>query len=99
MTKQRIIATSITLALVTSTAFAETVDDKIARAMSAAPADISADATIMDVDGTILHQGSHGWVCLPGVGLIPGDEHPMHRIFDGCDRRFIYASGRCHGEQ
>jgi hypothetical protein len=78
MTKQRrIIATSITLALVTSTAFAETVDDKIARAMSAAPADISADATIMDVDGTILHQGSNSWVCLPGVGLIPGDEHPM----------------------
>jgi hypothetical protein len=56
---------------------AESVEDKIARAMSAAPADISAQATIMDVDGTVLRQGSNGWVCMPGVGLIPGDEHPM----------------------
>lgn len=60
-----------------SVGLAESVDDKIARAMSAAPSDISADATIMDVDGTILRAGSNGWVCLPGVGLIPGDKHPM----------------------
>ncbi len=52
-------------------------DAKIARAMSAAPADISARATIMDVDGTILREGSNGWVCMPGVPLIPGDENPM----------------------
>ena len=56
---------------------ADTAEVKIARAMSAAPEDISANATIMDVDGTILRQGSNDWVCLPGVGLIPGDEHPM----------------------
>ncbi len=56
---------------------AESVDDKIARAMSAAPSDVSAQATIMDVDGTVLRPGSNGWVCLPGVGLIPGDKHPM----------------------
>lgn len=63
-----------------STAFAEgedTVATKIERAMSAAPARISADATIMDVDGTVLREGSNGWTCLPGVGLIPGDKHPM----------------------
>ncbi len=58
-------------------ASAESNDAKIARAMSAAPADISTDATIMDVDGTILREGSNDWVCLPGVGLIPGDDHPM----------------------
>lgn len=58
-------------------AIAETAEAKIARAMSAAPSDISAQATIMDVDGTILRQGSNEWVCLPGVGLIPGDRHPM----------------------
>jgi hypothetical protein len=58
-------------------ATAETAEDKIARAMSAAPSDISDDATIMDVDGTILREGSNGWVCLPGIGLIPGDQHPM----------------------
>lgn len=56
---------------------AETADDKIARAITAAPSDITNNATIMDVDGTILREGSNGWVCLPGIGLIPGDQHPM----------------------
>jgi len=55
----------------------ESAETKIARAMSAAPDSISAKATIMDVDGTILREGSNGWTCLPGVGLIPGDKHPM----------------------
>jgi hypothetical protein len=55
----------------------DTTETKIARAMSAAPESISAKATIMDVDGTILREGSNGWTCLPGVGLIPGDNHPM----------------------
>ena len=31
----------------------------------------------MDVDGTILREGSNGWTCLPGVSLISGDTHPM----------------------
>lgn len=62
---------------ITTAGFADSVDKKIVRAMSAAPSDISAQATIMDVDGTVLRQGSNGWVCMPGVGLIPGDEHPM----------------------
>lgn len=55
----------------------ESNDTKIARAVSAAPARISANATVMDVDGTILREGSNGWTCLPGVSLIPGDAHPM----------------------
>ena len=55
----------------------ETVKEKIARAITAAPADITDNATIMDTDGTILRKGTNGWVCLPGVGLIPGDKHPM----------------------
>jgi hypothetical protein len=55
----------------------DTADTKIARAISAAPASVSNDATVMDVDGTILREGSNGWTCLPGVGLIPGDKHPM----------------------
>ncbi|GGE61537.1 hypothetical protein GCM10011517_31370 [Actibacterium pelagium] len=62
---------------VASSALAESNEEKIARAMSAAPLDISENATIMDVDGTILREGSNEWVCLPGVGLIPGDKHPM----------------------
>lgn len=55
----------------------ESAAAKIARAESAAPASISADATIVDVDGTVLREGSNGWTCLPGIPLIPGDEHPM----------------------
>lgn len=53
----------------------ESVDDRIARAQSAAHAGISNDATVMDVDGTMLKQGSNGWTCMPGIG--PGDDHPM----------------------
>lgn len=52
-------------------------EEKIVRAMSAAPSDISADATIMDADGTVLREGTNGWTCMPGVPLIPGDDHPM----------------------
>ena len=55
----------------------ESAEVKIARAMSAAPADVSGEATIVDTDGTILREGSNGWTCMPGVALIPGDEHPM----------------------
>lgn len=56
---------------------AESAESKIARAITAAPSDVTIDATIMDVDGTILRTGTNDWVCLPGVGLIPGDQHPM----------------------
>lgn len=55
----------------------ESAADKIARAESAAPDRISKKATIMDMDGTVLREGSNGWTCMPGVSLIPGDEHPM----------------------
>ena len=55
----------------------ESKQTKIERAMSAAPMDIAKNATIMDVDGTILRKGNNDWTCLPGIGLIPGDKHPM----------------------
>lgn len=50
---------------------------KIMRAESAAPMDISANATILDTDGTLLRQGTSDWICYPGIPLIPGDMHPM----------------------
>ena len=50
---------------------------KIQRAMKAAPSSISAEATILDADFTVLRPGSNGWTCFPGVPLIPGDKHPM----------------------
>ena len=53
----------------------DSVEAKIARAMSAAPDYVSAEATIMDTDGTLLRQGTNGWMCHPGV--VPGDDHPM----------------------
>jgi len=56
---------------------AESDADKIKRAMTAAPAYVSAKATILDVDGRLLRKGENGWTCMPGVGLIPGDKHPM----------------------
>lgn len=50
-------------------------EEKIARAMSAAPASISENATIMDSDGTMLREGSNGWTCMPDT--MPGDKAPM----------------------
>ena len=53
----------------------ETVETKVKRAMAAAPSHISAQATIMDTDGTILKKGTNKWVCLPDV--MPGDKNPI----------------------
>ena len=53
----------------------ESTAEKIARSQSAAVAGISRDATIMDLDGSLLQQGTNAWVCMPGVR--PGDDHPM----------------------
>lgn len=53
----------------------EAVADKIIRAQSAAPAEISKNATIVDMDGKVLKKGTNGWTCLPGT--LPGDEKPM----------------------
>ncbi|MBS9718644.1 hypothetical protein ACFFUT_03950 [Pseudohalocynthiibacter aestuariivivens] len=68
---------SVVLLSAATVSNAETAEAKIARAITAAPSDITNDATIMDVDGTILRAGTNGWICLPGVGLIPDDQHPM----------------------
>lgn len=76
--------------LVSATAFgAESADDKIARAKSAAHAAVSDNATVMDVDGTILMEGTNGWVCMPGIG--PGDDHPMCN--DGEWAKLMQAAG------
>jgi len=52
----------------------ESMEEKIARAKSAAPAAISDDATIV-VDGEVVHEGSNGWVCMPDT--MPGDKAPL----------------------
>ena len=55
----------------------ESKNDKIKRAMSAAPNMISENATILDVDGTVLKEGNNGWTCYPGVPVVPGSIDPM----------------------
>jgi hypothetical protein len=61
-----------------SVSFADemSVEAKIESAMSAAPARISADATIMDYDGTILREGTNEWICKPG-GLAGSKAYPI----------------------
>jgi hypothetical protein len=53
----------------------ESATSKIMRAQSAAHPGISRNATIVDMDGTILKKGTNGWTCLPGT--LPGDKKPM----------------------
>ena len=59
------------LAGAATTAAENEMDPRIAKAVSAAPAAISAQATVMLLDGTILRQGSNGWTCFPNVGPAP----------------------------
>jgi hypothetical protein len=63
------------MAAASVTAAEQSNEDKIARAMQAAPQSISKNATIVDVDGTVLRQGSNGWRCLPAASL--DSTHPM----------------------
>jgi hypothetical protein len=73
-----VVATIIGILLLAVESFAETDGTrqaKIARAMQAAPASISKNATIVDTDGTVLRAGSNSWHCFPASG--PGSDHPM----------------------
>lgn len=47
------------------------MEPRIAKAVSAAPAAIADNATVMLLDGTILRQGTNGWTCFPNVGPAP----------------------------
>jgi steroid delta-isomerase-like uncharacterized protein len=42
--------------------------DPAAYARSAAPPEISAAATVLDADGTVLHAGTNGWTCVAMPG-------------------------------
>ncbi len=50
---------------VSGSALAGDKGEKIASAMSAAPAAISANAKIEDGQGKVLREGDNGWVCFP----------------------------------
>jgi hypothetical protein len=80
------ISASITIAFAEET---ERKEDKIARAMRAAPPSVSQNAAIVDVDGTVLRSGTNEWVCMPG--LWEGDDHPMCN--DAVWMKFMQAIG------
>jgi hypothetical protein len=61
--------------LLSGAAFAGDHKAEIERAMSAAPAAISGQATIVGSDGTVLREGSNGWTCMGDT--MPGDNAPM----------------------
>src|SRR5258705_1675389 len=60
-----------------ATDVAETTQTKIARAISAGPADIATSAKIIDKDAhgniVVLREGSNGFTCMPGNPKAAGD--------------------------
>ena len=59
------------LAGAAATAGENEMEPRIAKALSAAPEAISANATVMLLDGTVLREGTNGWTCFPNVGPRP----------------------------
>ena len=57
--------TTASAALILLASFAHAGEADILSAMSAAPESLAANATIQAWDGTVLREGSNGWVCLP----------------------------------
>ena len=56
----------------------ETTAEKIKLAQSAAHPAVSDNATVIDMDGTVLKKGTNGWTCLPGVvGVVTDSGNPM----------------------
>ena len=74
---RRITLTLLTLLLAVPTlAVAQYDQKKIEEAMSSAPPSVSANATVMDWDNTVLREGSNDWVCFPDMPQSPGHD-PM----------------------
>jgi hypothetical protein len=55
---------------------AQSREELIANALSAAPAEIAAHATVVDADGTVLREGSNEYTCMPDNPDVPGNS-PM----------------------
>ncbi len=71
---QKIVLAMAVLAAGTGISYAGDIDKQIAHARAAAPAAVSADATIM-VNGKVVVEGSNGWTCMPDT--MPGDGAAM----------------------
>lgn len=55
------------LALLFLSSVAYAAEEKIENALSAAPASLSRNATVMDWDGKVLRKGSNSYTCLPDI--------------------------------
>lgn len=65
-----------TLVLTASPLAAQSSDELIDNALSAAPGKIAAEAAVMDLEGNMLREGSNGYTCLPDDPAQPGNS-PM----------------------
>lgn len=63
-------------------------DALIEEATSAAPASIAADATVMDLEGNVLREGTNGFTCLPDM---PGDENYEPMCNDAEWMKWVHA--------
>jgi len=72
--KRTLLATTLGLSLAGSCLAGDDIEKSIAGARSAAPASISANATVM-VAGKVVAEGSNGWTCMPDT--MPGDGAAM----------------------
>ncbi|NIP78509.1 MAG: hypothetical protein GWM90_04630 [Gemmatimonadetes bacterium] len=52
-------------ALLPALAAAQTRDQMVAEALSAAPATVAVHATVMDWEQNVLREGTNGWTCFP----------------------------------
>jgi hypothetical protein len=69
--KNKLISASVFLGLLgSSMALADDDEATIASAESAAPASVTANATIKAPDGTVLRQGSNSYTCYPQQAII-----------------------------
>jgi hypothetical protein len=65
--------------------------EKIKSALSAAPASISKNAAVMDMDGKQIRPGTNGWTCFPDIPTTPGPD-PMCVDKNGLDWAMAWMS-------
>ena len=66
----------LTMSLAPAFAAAQDRGALIENAVSAAPSEVSGEATVIGPDQTVLREGSNGWVCMPDDPNMPGNS-PM----------------------
>lgn len=85
---RRIIWPVVVVLLLSPAAVLGQAEKQIASALSAAPASIANDATVTDLDGNVLREGSNGWTCLPDNPEAEGNS-PM--CLDDQWLKFVHA--------